>query len=481
MAPSMEGDRPTHDRDDLAVRFLALAIVTLIPIQILSQGYLPPDDALRHAAKAVSGRSWDAVLLLRPGSIDFSPGWHAILRALHLTTKATAPGIAQFEVATLFIVFSLGPILLLRRAEGWLLALGLVSVLEPQMVLRLTLGRPLILSMGVTAAICLLWPRLDVRRPSIGTLSLISALIAAATWIHGSWYLFALPIVAFFLAGRRHAAQWLLVATGVGVLFGALLTGMPLRFLWANVLLMTNIFGGGVSEWVSELRAYPGAPLLILATTAIIIARKVWRGEPAATLRHDPVFVLAALGWLLGLRSARFWMDWGTPALLVFIALEFEALWLAFGHARRRLVPAIIASVVCFLAITGNVNDRWSNPPRDPIFRTLLNPDRSGTLPDSGGILYSDDKRIFYDLFFLRPNAPWRYSTGFAPEMMPPEDLEVYRRAVTTGVEALEPWARRMRPADRMVIRDYRGTPPFGWLEWQFIGDGLWSGRLPRP
>ena len=64
---------------------------------------------------------------------------------------------------------------------------------------------------------------------------------------------------------------------------------------------------------------------------------------------------------------------------------------------------------------------------------------------------------------------------------MPPEDLAVYHSAITNGVAGFEPWVRKLRPQDRLVIRDEQGTPPFGALEWQSIGYGLWSGRLRAP
>jgi hypothetical protein len=48
-------------------RIVLLVSIVLIPLRILGRGFLPPDDALRHAAKAVSGREWSEILVLRPG------------------------------------------------------------------------------------------------------------------------------------------------------------------------------------------------------------------------------------------------------------------------------------------------------------------------------------------------------------------------------------------------------------------------------
>ncbi|MFO7821544.1 MAG: hypothetical protein R6V56_05765, partial [Lentisphaeria bacterium] len=45
---------------------LCVTMMVLIPFKIISYGYLPSDDALRHCAKAVSGKSWSEILVLNP-------------------------------------------------------------------------------------------------------------------------------------------------------------------------------------------------------------------------------------------------------------------------------------------------------------------------------------------------------------------------------------------------------------------------------
>lgn len=469
-----------RDADSLVSLALALVVLVLVPLRILGEGYAPQDDALRHAAKAVAGRDWSEILLHRPGIVDNSPGWHALLTAVHRVTGADQHALLSIEIVTLFLLFSVGPLVLMRRIEAWVAALAFVVLVEPQLIFRLMLGRPLILSMAVVVVICLLWQRLDEERLPRFAWATIAALIAAATWIHGAWYLFALPVLASVIARRQRVAIRLAGATALGVAIGALLTGSPVAFLRMTLELALHIGGDSLSTAIFELMPYPGAPMLVVAVCALIIARKVWRGEPATNLARDPVFVLGAIGWLMGLTSARFWMDWGTPAILVFIALEIEALWHLAAPRGRRLAGAAIASLACFLVLSGNANGRWY-PPTPLPFRDMLAPDRTETLPDSGGILYSDDKRAFYDLFFLRPNAPWRYSTGYAPELMSAEDYAVYVNRSLRGIEALEPWVRRMRPADRIVLRDDRGIPPWRWLQWQSLGGNYWVGRLARP
>ena len=38
----------------------------------------------------------------------------------------------------------------------------------------------------------------------------------------------------------------------------------------------------------------------------------------------DPVFLMAVVGWILGFATGRFWLDWGLPATLLWLGLEFQ-------------------------------------------------------------------------------------------------------------------------------------------------------------
>lgn len=467
------------DDDQLAVRFVVIATVVLIAVQILAQGYLPVDDALRHAAKAVSGKPWSEILVARPGLVDFSPGWHAFLRGVHRLLGANAHTLVWVEILVGFVAISLAPLLLMRRPEAWLAAMSTGALLEPQLVVRWVIGRPLVISIAILVFMCLNWKRLDGERIPRSPMIVTAALVAAATWIHGSWYLWGLPVLACLLAGQRRVALRLTLAAAAGFVIGALLSGNPVAFLWQNLALAINLGGGAVSAWVYEMQAYPFVPMLMLGMLAVVVVRKVWLDVPASALVRDPVFMLAALGCLLGMRSARFWMDWGMPAAVVFVALEIEQLWIAFAAEGRRLLASGVVAVVAFVVWTANVNQRWV-PRHDKAFQTIVLT-RPAALPDSGGILYTDDRRIFYEMFYLTPTAPWRYTLGFTPEIMPDEDYAVYVNRHTTGtIESLDPWTARMTPADRLLIRDPRGIQRWQQLEWQAIEGGFYSGRLKR-
>ena len=69
---------------------------------------------------------------------------------------------------------------------------------------------------------------------------------------------------------------------------------------------------------------------------------------------------------------------------------------------------------------------------------------------------------------------------------MRPEDLEVLRKIQWNygDARAYEPWVKKMRPEDRMMIQmssGRTGPPGIPELEWRYAVSGLWVGRLPVP
>ena len=64
---------------------------------------------------------------------------------------------------------------------------------------------------------------------------------------------------------------------------------------------------------------------------------------------------------------------------------------------------------------------------------------------------------------------------------MPEDDYAVYvNRQTTATIESLDPWAAKMKPADRILLRDPRGIQRWDRLEWQAIEGGFYSGRVKR-
>ena len=137
---------------------LVLAALILVPVRIIGYGYIPVDDARRHAAKAVADQPWDDILVLREGiTIDHNAGWHGILGALHHAFQWTPDGSIAFSICALFLAFALAPLPAFRRPEAWVMALLIINLTDAAPIFRLTLGRPLILSMAATVALFALW------------------------------------------------------------------------------------------------------------------------------------------------------------------------------------------------------------------------------------------------------------------------------------------------------------------------------------
>jgi hypothetical protein len=464
---------------------MLLAVVLVIPLRILGRGYLPPDDALRHAAKAVSGRLWSEILVLRPEiTMDSHPGWHALLAGVHLVTGWGAHPLVLLSVAGLFVLLSLGPLLVMRRPEAWLLALLAGLIADPQIV-RLLLGRPFLVSEAVLVLLCLLWPSLDAERLDRRFATLLTGALAAATWIHGSYYLWALPLAAFFLARRPRAGRRFAACLALGIGLGALLTGAPLRFVSQQVVHAVLALGDSDASvtLVTEFQPFAGVPLMVGLVLAVLVWRTS-RGRSNEQVLRDPVFLLTVLGWALGFVAVRFYSDWAVPALLVFLAREIESALEEAGWARGRARVALAAAVggVLFLALTADVSSRWTSGVGEK-FLVRGNPAHAPWLPEPGGILYSADMGVFYKTFFRNPEAPWRYVLGFEPGWMPQRDLEIYReiRRSRGATEAYEPWVARMRREDRLLIRlTSNAPPPVPGLEWYQVEFSMWSGRLPK-
>ena len=91
---------------------------------------------------------------------------------------------------------------------------------------------------------------------------------------------------------------------------------------------------------------------------------------------------------------------------------------------------------------------------------------------------------VFFNTFYKNPTAPWRYILGFESGLMRPDDLEVLRKIQWNfgDARAYEPWVKKMRPPDRMMIQAASvrsGPPDIPELEWHYAVSGLWVGRLP--
>jgi hypothetical protein len=467
----------------------AAAIITLvlIPLKIVGYGFVPVTDAMRYAAKALADKPWSEIVMLRPNApVDHSIGWELIVQGFHRVTGAGTDGLVAISVALLFMLFAVVPLIWLRRAEAWLAAFLAVVICSPVNLMRVTSGRPYIIEMVVAMSILLIWsPKSRFQLGQTGKLILTTALIALEVWIHGCWYLYALVVAAFFFAGQwRNAAMiggcWL-----AGSVIGACFTGHPGTFLGDEIGLALTAFGQHTvqRQLVTEFMSQTADATLLLCAVALLLwrgLRGVWRWESV----FNPAFMLAVLGAIAGMQVYRFWLDWGVPALLVWMALEIQDL-IAKENAIEALGRATAAALLCaslFVASTTDVGGRWKNN-LEIEYMTQDDPALAGWLPDRGGIIYSTDMDVFYETFFKNPRASWKYMLSFEPTFMPTDDLKILRTIdyYHGDPRAYGPWVEKMRPEDRLVVRNSSGrAPSIAGLEWHYAVKNTWIGRLPR-
>ena len=467
----------------LTIWIIVVMTILMIPAKIISYGYLPEDDALRHAAKAVSGKPWQDILVIGSAFRDQNFVWHDFLRQIHLWSHCGTDGLVVVEVVLLFALLGGSVLPWLKRPETWLITLILIAG-GTNLIPRWMLGRPFLLTETGLMTILWGWQTSGSSPPGWKTATWIAAVIAICTLVHGVWYLWALPLVAFVLAGQFRWGFIYAVGWVAGVFGGALFTGHPIDSIDYAVSIALRTMGKHAIERTMslELRPFNGDVFALIVFGGLLILRRLEEFKPRP-LTSSPVFWMACVCWILGFKATRFWMDWGWPALMVLLTSDLQLLLasrLAVDSFRRLALAGSLA-LVAFLAFTSDVGSRWTaNLTRQ--YLTPDNPDLKGWLPDKGGIFYAGEMRLFFQTFYKNPDADWRYMVGFEPALMPDEDYETYLNIYWNYGDAKSflPWVKKMTPADRLVLRGGRGnTPKIPQLEWNYGVSGIWVGRLP--
>ena len=469
----------------LVAWIIAILVLLVIPLKILSYGYLPQDDALRAAGKAVSGKTWQEILVLKDVyKIDHEYGWSLVLSKVHTLFNADPETIVMFSVVSLFVLVSLAAMLWLRYPEAWLaaLVLSMVTVILP---FRFLLGRPYLITAAALVALLFLWRRFGAGKPKPWMAGAMTALITSSVYFHGTWYLWALPITAFFLARQFRWAFTLAGCWVVGVFFGSLLTGHLIEYPLQAVHILQMAVGKHLTQrtLAAELQPQNGDVHALYILGGLLLLRRMATLN-APPFSRDPVFWLVCICWVLAFKAARFWMDWGWPALLVMVASDLQLLLtakFALDSFRRLALVAGIA-LIAFLSITSDFSGLWTNNLTQQFLSESEHPELKGWMPEKGGILYSTDMETFYQTFYKNPHGDWRYILGFEPALMPDEDFAVYHRVLWNygGTEAYTPWVLKMKSADRLVIREGRDSPPYiRQLDWYYSIGSFWIGRLP--
>jgi hypothetical protein len=248
---------------------------------------------------------------------------------------------------------------------------------------------------------------------------------------------------------------------------------------------MFGVFGGLVVNRQLEPELHPsdGAVPAVLAVAALLLWRAVSLGWNSRKLLN-PVFMMMMLGWLLGLKMQRFWWDYGTPAFIIWVAMELQEHFekgVVFDSVQRLFLALAIAAGA-YLGFTSDRDGRWTQNLTTE-FLQANDPKLAGWMPEPGGIIYNSDMDVFFETFYANPTADWKYILGFESGWMRPEDLKVLRQAQWNfgDARAYEPWVQEMRPQDRMIIHAAgSGRPNIPELEWNYAATETWIGRLPR-
>ena len=371
----------------------AVVILTLllIPLKVISYGFVPGGDARRHLAKVFTDKPYRDIVVMRPEyQMDHSPGWEWLLRFLHTHLGLGPDALVSFSVISLLLCVFVAPLPWIRRPEAWLAALLAEATAIPELMTRFVQTRPFLISEGILIALLFAWTKPTPKDPPWGKLILTGLAFAFSAWIHGAWYLWVLPLAAFFLSREWRKTGWLALCWFAGTFAGACLTGSPIVFLEQAVSIAHRIGAEHVAPWmlVGELSPSYGE-FTTLALVAIVFLWRKQQNTAPERLYCAPVLWLAAIGWILGFRADRFWADWGMPAVLVWLAMQFEEIMTRSLNAvaARRLLATCLVALPLFLDTANDLDSRYTHYFHE-MFLDAKDPNVKDWLPAPGGIFY---------------------------------------------------------------------------------------------
>ena len=452
---------------------LTVICLLYIPVKITSYGWIPQDDALRHAAHGVNEKTWGEVILIRPEfDVDHNPGWHSILRFMHRNFDMNQEDLLLFSVIGLYLLFNLTGAILSPRPMAWIAALVVLALTDLAATYRAIIGRPYLVACSIALLLLALWTRRDLNLKSWRPWVISVVVLSLAVWIHGSWYLFLLIPFAFFLAGQTRRAGALVLCILLGTLFGALLSGQPLEFLRFHFQAPLQIFSElrVNRQLVSEFQPGNTAIMLVIFCGMLVLYLQRKSSFRLADLTTDPIFMLAVTGWLLGIVVNRFWGEWGRMAITMWLAMRISDLIDVSATLRSPRVRYCLAVFVCLTLVFLSTHDergRYSERVMDEAIH-LGDPRLAAWAPEADSLIYSNTMLIFYMHYFAYPRAPWKYVVGFESSMMPEDDLKVLRNIhfnFNLGGE-FAPWVKKMRPQDRIITRTLiPGIKGIDWIQ----------------
>ncbi len=349
---------------------------------------------------------------------------------------------------------------------------------------RFIIGRPFEISAAALMTILWLWQTHRGAPPSRRDTIIMTAAIAVAVLLHGSWYLWVLPIVAFVIARELIWARQLTIAWLVGTVIGAVLTDHPLDYVVESVRMGLDAFSSPhyVTTLVREFQPLPAnvPGLLVLAALA-------WYHDLAKDA-HGMVSESTIRARLHGLRAGlhRHAASGATGACR---PCSWPWWWksrrswrCASGqHRSSDWLFSRCPEPPVFLIATSDAEGRWSTPRLQTFYLKSSDPALAGWAASITAAFSIPPRwECFYETFYANPEADWRYQVGFEPAMMPRQDFATYERILVNHGNPLAylPWIEKMRPEDRVVFH-WPSQPQLAQLKWHSVGNLVdWVGCL---
>jgi hypothetical protein len=464
---------------------VALAIL-LTGLRIAGYGYLPADDALRHAGHAIDNRAWGDILVIRDDirpDVDTHPGWHSLLRLIHQGAGLDADALVKFSYVCTFTLFGVVGLLASKRPAAWAVALAFTAIVFWEVLGRLLLGRPFGISITALVLILFLWQD-SQDRPTWKLVVFTSLILGFAIWMHPTWYLWVMLLPCMWLGRGAKAAMAFLAALALSLLLACAFSGgwyniitYPLHHLWLSLAQDPLV----VTSLAKEFR--PGLfPIQAGVLVGFILIVRQLTGINRTDRLLQPDLLLFALGCALGLQVSRFWMDWAAPALTVWICRQIGLYLdnLRVDRSRLLLITACACGIFS-LSISANIEGRYSGSRRS-VLLTLPDETLLPLMPTGRGILYGNSMGFFYQLYWRFPETKWRYLLGFEPGMMPANELRDFRSAQSRkgNFESVyRSWVTHMTVEDRLILYA-DGEPVFQGMSFKALGDQIWIGRLKK-
>jgi hypothetical protein len=484
-------DSLVQERGKLIYVILIFIYSCIGAMMLISQGYTPSDDALRHSGKVIAGKSWQQILLFdNPNLGDVHHGWHSFLTLINnnfLHSDVPEP-IMLFSIAFLFIYAVFLPSLFVKRKDIYIIVMGIFSLVSFSLFMRELIARPLVVSMANLTILLLTWQQLKKDKTPNRWYILYFTLYLFGIYLHPSWYLNAIPFLAFMLAGEIKVAVKFACIIALATLSAAVLSGDFVNFFYQQYYIITTITSSyyDTTQLVGELQPRIINFTLISSVFFLLLVKHL-AGFDFKKSINRPSFIIVILCALLIEKATRFWVDIGQVALFVWFIKELTELLEDEIDKKpfKSFVWIIFAFIFSFSTLVINFNGRWTSG-RKKAFPSIATskPELKEWFPGKGGIVYSSSMGVFYEMFYADPKANWRYILGYESAFMPKDDLNTLRDIQWEGGHHLlyKPWIEKMKPEDRLVIYSNPAhfKSEFKQLEWKFIKRGFWFGRLKK-